>query len=132
MKYLHKSLIVLGALVIGIMTTACSTTVGYIGHGIQTEVHLSQANFDVIKSVTGEAQADYYFGIGPTNQNLLYQAKQDMSAKAGLKGSQAFINVTTDITRKWFFFWREKKVVMSAEVVQFKIITPKNPIKTWK
>ena len=120
MKQLYKSLMVLIVLVIGIMATGCSTTGGYIGHSIQTEVQLSQANFDVIKSVTGEAQADYYFGIGPTNQNLLAQAKRNMNAKAGLKGSQAFINVTTDITRRSFLFWREKKAVVSAEVVQFK------------
>ena len=121
MKRLHKSLMVLlSVLAIGIMATGCSTTSGYIGHCIQTEVQLGQANFDVVKSVTGEAKADYYFGIGPSQQDLLAKAKRDMIAKAGLKGSQAVVNVTTDIKRTGFLIWFQKKVYVSAEVVQFK------------
>jgi len=113
-------MVLLSVLAIGIMATGCSTTGGYIGHSIQTEVQLGQANFDVVKSVTGEAQADYYFGIGPSQQDLLAQAKRDMIAKAGLKGSQAVVNVTTDIKRSGFLFWLQKKAYVSAEVVQFK------------
>ena len=102
------------------MATGCSMTNGYLDHSIQTEVQLGQANFDVVKSVTGEAQAEYYFGIGPSQQDLFAQAKRNMIAKAGLKGSQALINVTTDIKVSGFLFWCQKKVYVSAEVVQFK------------
>jgi hypothetical protein len=103
-----------------IMTTGCSITDGCIGQSIQTQVQLSQANFDVIKSVTGEASATYFFGIGPSQQNLLAQAKGDMIGKAGLEGSQALINVTTDIKHTGFIFYRSKTAYVSAEVVQFK------------
>jgi len=121
MKHLHKSLrVLLSVLAIGIIATGCSTTGGYIGHSIQTEVQLGQANFDVVKSVTGEAQTDYYFWIGPSQQDLLSQAKRDMIAKAGLTGSQALVNVTTDIKRSGFLIWTQKKAYVSAEVVQFK------------
>ena len=97
-------------------------TRGYMGHGIQTEVQLNQANFDVIKSVTGEAEADYYFHITFDEESLITRAKQNMIKNAKLKGSQALVNFTTDvvITRFFFFIWMEKKVVMSAEVVQFR------------
>lgn len=105
---------------IGVMLTGCSSTGGYIGHSIQTEVQLSQANFDVIKSVTGEAKADYFFGIGSPQQDLLAQAKQDMIGKANLKGSQALVNVTTDTKISGFFFWFQKTAYVSAEIVQFK------------
>lgn len=121
MKRLHKSLVLLlSVFAICIMATGCSMTGGYIGHSIQTEVQLGQANFDVVKSITGEAQADYYFGIGPSQQDLLAQAERNMIAKAGLRGSQALVNVTTDIKRTGFLIWSQKKVYVSAEVVQFK------------
>jgi hypothetical protein len=121
MKRLHTLLMVLlSVLAICIMATGCSTTGGYLGHSIQTEVQLGQANFDVVKSVTGEAQADYYFGIGPSQQDLFAQAKRAMIAKASLKGSQALVNVTTDIKVSGFLIWCQKKAYVSAEVVQFK------------
>lgn len=111
---------ILSIFIIATITMGCSFTTGNIGHSVQTQVHLSQANFDVIKSATGEAKADYFFGIGPSEQNLTAQAKRDMINKAGIKGSQALINITTDIKSSGFFVWRQKKVYVSAEVIQFK------------
>ena len=113
-------LIILSIFSISVMTTGCSISDGYINHSIQTEVQLSQANFDVIKSVTGESSASYFFGIGPSEQNLFAQAKGDMIGKANLKGSQALINVTTDIKHTGFIFFRAKTAYVSAEIVQFK------------
>jgi len=100
--------------------TGCSTTNGYMGHGSQTQVQLSKANFDVIKSVEGEASSNHFLGIGPTDQNLIAQAKRNMLKKAHLSGSQALANITTDIKSTWFLFWRQKKVYMSADIIQFK------------
>ena len=120
MNNVRKLFVVISIFSIGVMAAGCSMTGGSIGHSIQTEVQLGQANFDVIKSVTGEAQADYYFWIGPSQQDLLSQAKRDMIAKADLKGSQALINVTTDIKRSGFLIWSQNKAYVSAEVVQFK------------
>jgi len=121
MKDLRKSLsIALVVLAIAVMGAGCSSTKGFIGHGILTEVQLGQANFDVIKSVTGQAQADYFFGIGPSDQDLLGRAKRDMIAQAQLKGSQAVVNVTTDIKVSGFLIWFQQKAYVSGEVVQFK------------
>lgn len=121
MKNLHwLAMLFLGAVITSVMLTGCSMTRGYIGHSMQTEVQLSEANFDVVRSVTGQAQADYFFGIGPSEQDLLGQAKRDMVTKADLKGSEALINVTTDIKNSWFLFWRGRTAYVSAEVVRFK------------
>jgi hypothetical protein len=111
---------VLLMLAITILGAGCSMTSGIIGHEILTEVQLNQANFDVIKSVTGQAQADYFFGIGPSEQDLLGQAKRAMLLRAQLKGPQALVNLTTDFQNTGFFFWRQKKAYVAAEIVQFK------------
>ncbi len=101
--------------------SGCSLTRGNIGHSITTNVQLSEANFKVLDSVTGEASADYILGIGPSDQDLLSQAKRDMLSKADLAGgSKAIINVTTDIKHSGFILlWRQKKAYVSAEVIEF-------------
>ena len=111
-------MVLLSVLAISILATGCSRTGGYLHH--MTEVQLGQANFDVVKSVTGEASANYFLGIGPSQQDLFAQAKRDMVAKAGLEGSQALVNITTDTKISWFLLWRQREVSMSADVVQFK------------
>jgi hypothetical protein len=116
----RKLLVIFGVLSIGMIFTGCSMTRGNLGQGIMTEVQLNQANFDVIGSVTGEASAAYFFGIGPSKQDLFGQAKRDMIKKANLKGSKALVNVTTDWKDTWYFIGHQQKVYVSAEIVQFK------------
>jgi hypothetical protein len=117
----RKLVVVLVVFAVAIIMTGCSTTTGYLGHTVTTEVQLSQANFDVIGSVTGEAEANYFIGFGPSKQNIVGQAKRDMINKANLKGSQALVNVTTDVKYSWFpIFWRQQKAYVSAEIVEFK------------
>jgi len=121
MRRLRKSLsVVLIGLAIAVMGAGCSSTTGLIGHGIGAAVQLDKANFDVIKSVTGEAKADYLFGIGLSSPDLLGSAKRNMLAQAELTGSQAVVNVTIDIKVTEFIIWSQKKVFISGEVVQFK------------
>ena len=102
------------------LLVGCSLTSGYVDHQIQTQVQLSHANFSVVKSVVGTAEASYVFGIGPSDQDLIGQAKRDMLNKAQLKGAQAVINVTTDIKHSWFGFWSAETAYVPAEVVEFK------------
>jgi hypothetical protein len=121
MTAFRKSLpVVLGILAFTIMGTGCSTSAGHIGHDILTQVQLNQANFNVLRSVQGEAKADYYFGIGPSDQDLLGRAKREMIRNAQLKGPQALVNVTTDIKLSAFFIWTQRKAYVSAEVIEFK------------
>ena len=102
------------------MFMGCSYHLGYVGHGIMTQVELSKNNYKVIGSVTGEAQATYWFGIGPSQQNLVDQARRDMIKKANLTGgSKAVINVTSDEKANFFIFWHKKTVYVSGEVIEF-------------
>ena len=100
----------------------CSVSVGNIGHGIKTEVHLGRNNFEVIKSVTGEATAQYLFGVfGPSKGNILDQARRDLVEKAKLVGtSNALINVTTDMRTELDFPFVNKTAYVSGEVIRFK------------
>ena len=113
---------ILSTLVLGSMAlfTGCSATNGYMGHTVQTQVQLNKANFNVISSVSGEAAANYFLAIGPTKQDLIAQAKKDMLKKANLHGSEAIVNITTDVKYSGFLFWRQEKVYISANVVEFK------------
>lgn len=98
----------------------CGSTTGSIGHSINTEVNLSQANFKVIASVTGEASATYILGIGFNQKNLTDQARRDMINKADLIGkSKAIINVTTDTRTRIGLFTVKKTVFVSGEVIEF-------------
>ncbi|WP_457743878.1 DUF6567 family protein [Sulfurimonas sp.] len=100
--------------------TGCSATNGYMGHEVQTQVQLNKANFNVIKSVEGEASANYFLGMSPSDGNLIAQAKKDMLKKANLNGAQALVNITTDVKSTGFLIWRQKKVYISANVIEFK------------
>lgn len=82
-----------------LILTGYSTSGGYIGHAIQTQVQLNQANFDIIKSVKGVATASYLLEIGSSMQNITAQARKNMIKKADLNSSQALINITTDARR---------------------------------
>ena len=117
---IRKLVVVFGVFSIGMIMTGCSMTNGSIGNAIVTEVQLNQANFDVLRSVTGEASASYFLGIGPSKQNLYATAKQDMLRKAKLKGSQALVNITSDKKNSGFIIWSQQKIYVSAEIVQFK------------
>ena len=99
---IRKLVLVFEVFAIGMIMTWCSASNGYLGHTITTDVQLNQANFDVVRSVNGEASTNYFLGIGSSRQDLVGQAKRDMIKKANLKGSQALINVTTDTKITWF------------------------------
>jgi hypothetical protein len=67
------------------------------------------------------AAANYFFNIGPSDQDLLGHAKHDMLEKTPLIGSSsAVINVTRDVKHTGFIIWRRKKTYVSAEVIEIK------------
>jgi hypothetical protein len=117
MKRFIQSILVLGLITV---FTGCSIRDGYMGHQVQTQVQLNKANFDVIKSIEGEATANYFLGIGLSKENLIARAKKDMLNKANLHGSQALVNITTDIKSAWFLIGRKETIYMSANIVEFK------------
>jgi hypothetical protein len=61
-----------------------------MGHEVQTQVQLNKANFDVIKSIEGEATANYFLGIGLSKENLIARAKKDMLNKGIIREIEGF------------------------------------------
>jgi hypothetical protein len=124
MKGISRIAVVLSALLVVsalVFMSGCSSSGGYIGHSMLTEVQLSQANYTVLNSVTGTASVSYFLGMGPSDQDLLGQAKRDMIEKAQLSGGpKAIINVTTDMKFTSFLFWFQKTAYVSGEVIEFK------------
>jgi len=122
MEVSHMKRFILSVLVFASMAlfTGCSMTRGYMGHEVQTQVQLNQANFNIVKSVEGEATASYFLGIGFSEENLIARAKKDMLKKANLHGSQALVNITTDRKGSWYFLGRSETIYISADIVEFK------------
>ena len=119
MKTKCTAVMAAGAAFLLLVTAGCTYYCdGYLGQ-VSTDVQLSQSNFHIVKSVAGSATADYWFGIGPSKQDLVGRARRDMLANAGLTGAQAVVYLTTDVQAKGFLFWRQKMVYVSAEVVEF-------------
>ena len=99
---------------------SCGVTDGAIGHSVTTNVTLSEANYKVVASVSGEASVQSFFGIGMNKKNLVEQARRKMIDSADLIGrAKAIINVTTDVQTTVIFPWVKKTVVVSGEVIEF-------------
>ena len=86
-----------------------------------TEVVLSQKNFKVVKTVTGQASVTYILGIGGLSKNaLIAEARAIMLKDAELEGSaRAIINETTEVKGSSFPFVGKKLVTVSAQVIEF-------------
>ena len=113
---------VIGLLLSAFFISGCGTTMGNLGHTIETKVILSQANFAVVGSAKGSATASYLFGFGPSQAELYGKARSKMVLNANLSEgnkSRALINVTTDIKRKMVLFYISKTVYLSADIVEF-------------
>ena len=87
-----------------------------------TNVNLSEKNYTVVKTVSGEAETKYILGFGGLKKrSLLEVAKKEMIADAEMDGkSRALINVTVEEYVKSFVFVTRRKVVVTAQVVEFK------------
>ena len=95
-KYLLLSALGLCLLLI----SGCGTSSGLIfnQNQLQTNVVLSQNNFTVVKTVTGEASATYIFGIGGYAQaEAKASAMNQMLQNAELTGSQAIVNAQVSL-----------------------------------
>lgn len=82
------------------LISGCGTSSGLISNQnqLQTNVVLSQNNFTVVKTVTGEASATYIFGIGGYAQaEAKASAMNQMLQNAELTGSQAIVNAQVSL-----------------------------------
>ena len=88
----------------------------------QTNVVLSQNNFQVLHSVKAEVSSSYLFGIGGIGKKALKaNAVAELTKKASLAGSQALVNVTVKESG-FTIFGRYSKLIYVAEgtVIEFK------------
>ncbi len=117
-------------LFISIFLTSCGMIPsGYMGHSTNTQVVLSEANYQVVATVTGEASSNVILGFGPSNKKLYARAKSDLYEtlhnRIDLKGkSYALTNITEDTTINYFIAWIvpiyfKKTVIMTADVIVF-------------
>lgn len=88
----------------------------------QTNVVLSQDNFEVVKSVSAEATSTYIFGIGGLSKKALKaNAVAELTKNAELKGSQALVNVTVKQTNVCILgIYLKATYLAEGTVVEFK------------
>ena len=93
-----KKLFVLASICLAVLlVSSCgaSSSLTVNENQLQTNVVLSQNNFTVVKTVTGEASSSYVFGIGGSKQaQAQASALHQMIQNAELTGSQAIVNTT--------------------------------------
>ena len=118
-----KKLTAIVAISLIALTTSCANHNG-LTHNLNsqnTEVVLSQNNFKVVGSVSGEAEVTYILGIGGLAKNtLVSEARKAMVEKANLNGSaKAIINEKVEIKKSALPFLGKVKATVSAEVIEF-------------
>lgn len=88
----------------------------------QTQVVLSEDNFEVVGQAYGEASTTYIFGIGGlSKETLRNNAINEMSKNARLKGSQTLTNITTQMGVKMVTpIYIELTFSATANIVEFK------------
>lgn len=87
-----------------------------------TNVELGENNFTVVKTVSGEAHAQYILGFGGLKKRSLVEAaKKELIASAELEGSsRALVNVTVEEHIQNFVLLVRRRVVVTGQVVEFK------------
>lgn len=86
----------------------------------QTEVVLSQKNYKVIGTVSGECTQNYILGIGGLSQSSMAQsAISEMYKNANLTGSQAIINTNVCYKNKLIILYTQSKCIASGTIIEF-------------
>lgn len=118
---MKRSYIVLTLFAI-LITASCKPTlyVGNYGEVNQTQVVLSNGNFNVLGSFTGTSMAKKNVTSIKNKSGLIALAKTDLlqnakNAGVELTGSRTLINISTDIIQND----KHVKVVISADIIEF-------------
>lgn len=87
----------------------------------QTQVVLSENNFQVVGQAYGEASATYICGIGGLSKKALYNnAINEMSKNANLTGAQTLTNTTVHFNvAMWTPFYIKTTCTATANIVEF-------------
>ena len=106
----------------GLMTScAVSEHLSANRNVMQTNVELSKKNFQVIGAVKGSATVSRVFGIGGLSLKAIRaNAYAEMVKNANLSGSQALINVNTEVKQRGVppLYW-ETIVTTHGQVIEF-------------
>ena len=92
------------------------------GHIAPNSVSVSTDNFQIVKSISGEAKALYILGIGGAiKEGLVREAKINMYNKYPPKPNEIITNITVDNKQTFFlgFLVMQHSVIVSADVVKF-------------
>ena len=86
----------------------------------QTSVVLSSNNFHIVKTVSAEVSASYWFGIGGlSRQALKDNAVAELTRKAQLTGQQALINITVKRSDEFYLIFRRTRFYAEGTVIDF-------------
>lgn len=119
-----KRLFVFASICLSILlVSSCgaSSNMTFNQNQMQTNVVLSQNNFTVVKTVTGEASSSYVFGIGGRKQaEAKASAMNQMIQNAELTGSQAIVNTSISIHEQTVLgIWFKVMAYAVGTVVEF-------------
>ncbi len=118
-----KKYLVLLIACMGVLFTSCGISREATSNSnvAQTNVVLSQKNYKVIGTVSGESSQNYWFGIGGLSKKSMGQAAMsDMYKNAELEGkARAVINVNVTYKNKIIFFYSKSKAIATGTVIEF-------------
>lgn len=118
-----KKLFIIGLIASCAALSSCSITNNATSNlnQVQTSVVLSQNNYKVIGTVSGESKQCYIFGIGGLSKKSLKEsAMSNMFKNADLRdGSRAIINVNVVYKNQYYPFWWKAKAIATGTVIEF-------------
>lgn len=115
---MRKSLFI-GVIAFGALLSSCSVSQELTSNQnqIQTSVVLSQKNYRVVETVTGESKQCYVLGIGGLSKKSVMS---EMLKKANLKGeSRAIINTNVQFKESFYLLWFKLKAIATGTVIEF-------------
>ena len=113
---------VLVSLLAVLCLTGCGVSSAISNNFTETQVVLSENNFNVVGQAYGEAQATYICGIGGLGRKALRNnAIDEMSKNANLRGAQTLTNITTKSSIKMITpFYIEVTCTATANIIEFR------------
>lgn len=92
----------------------------------QTNVNLERANYRVVGTVEGKAEATYILGIGGLSRKAIEaNAHADMLKNADMKGAQAVVNISTEEKFRGLApFYIKRETTARGQVVEFSAPRP--------
>lgn len=119
---MRKSLFI-AVIAFGALLSSCSVSRELTSNQnqIQTSIVLSQKNYRVVETVTGESKQCCVLGIGGLSEKSLREsAMSEMLKKANLKGeSRAIINTNVQLKKSFYLLWFKVKAIATGTVIEF-------------